>query len=243
MLAVRLVTLMKRQGIEIDNVTEIFHHPTIADIAIFASRTRPNTGSGIITIRESGTREPLFLFHEMTGTDIYFHPLTTRLDASIPVYGLTGPPLNEGQPQSMEAIAKRFLRIIRETKPLGPYSLAGWSFGGAVAYEAARQLIHAGEKVDFLALLDTVHPAFWRMSNEHTRSFSKDSLLGQVRAEHEFEQAEVIKDLELIADDSTIDVLIARCREWSILPSLLESYSNLEIEQLHSARCACQSIP
>jgi thioesterase domain-containing protein len=45
-------------------------------------------------------------------------------------------------------------------QPHGPYHLAGWSFGGVVAYEMAVQLERAGERVAFAGVLDTVAPPF-----------------------------------------------------------------------------------
>jgi thioesterase domain-containing protein len=40
-------------------------------------------------------------------------------------------------------------------QPKGPYFLAGFSFGGLVAYEMAQQLLARGEKVGLLVLFDT----------------------------------------------------------------------------------------
>ena len=48
-----------------------------------------------------------------------------------------------------------YLRKIREVQPHGPYTLAGWSMGGLIAMEAARQLTAAGEHVALVALVDT----------------------------------------------------------------------------------------
>ncbi len=40
-------------------------------------------------------------------------------------------------------------------RPGGPYALSGYSYGGLLAYETARQLVRLGEKVDLLAILDS----------------------------------------------------------------------------------------
>jgi len=45
------------------------------------------------------------------------------------------------------------VREIRRVQPAGPYTLMGYSFGARVALEAARQLEHAGERVDRLVLI------------------------------------------------------------------------------------------
>jgi thioesterase domain-containing protein len=48
-----------------------------------------------------------------------------------------------------------YAAAIRAAQPAGPYRLAGWSMGGLVAYEIARQFEEHGEEVALLALLDT----------------------------------------------------------------------------------------
>jgi thioesterase domain-containing protein len=47
---------------------------------------------------------------------------------------------------------------MREIWPEGPYHLLGFSFGGLVAYEIARQLKAAGLEVGMLGMLDTRQP-------------------------------------------------------------------------------------
>jgi acetoacetyl-CoA synthetase len=49
-----------------------------------------------------------------------------------------------------------YVAVVREAQPSGPYALAGYSFGGLVAYEMARRLRARGEQVELLALLETI---------------------------------------------------------------------------------------
>jgi thioesterase domain-containing protein len=51
-------------------------------------------------------------------------------------------------------MASAHVAQLRTVQPNGPYLLAGWSFGGVLAFEMARQLVALGERVDFLGLLD-----------------------------------------------------------------------------------------
>jgi len=60
----------------------------------------------------------------------------------------------EGIDYSVEEIAALYVRAIRSVQPAGPYLIAGWSFGGIVAYEIAQQLHAAGEQAPLLALID-----------------------------------------------------------------------------------------
>ena len=55
---------------------------------------------------------------------------------------------------SLPEIARTHVEQLRTVQPAGPYQLAGWSFGGVLAYEIAQQLVAAGEVVDFLGLFD-----------------------------------------------------------------------------------------
>jgi thioesterase domain-containing protein len=56
-------------------------------------------------------------------------------------------------------MATGYVKALRTVQPQGPYLLGGWSFGGLVAFEMARQLWQQGERVALLALLDPPTPA------------------------------------------------------------------------------------
>jgi thioesterase domain-containing protein len=61
--------------------------------------------------------------------------------------------------RDFDQMAAAYLEAVRAVQAHGPYFLGGWSFGGTVAFEMARQLRAAGEAVAFLALMDTPAPA------------------------------------------------------------------------------------
>ena len=61
-------------------------------------------------------------------------------------------------PARIEESAARYAEAIRERQPHGPYLLGGWSFGGVLAFEIARQLHEQGQRVAMPALLDTWAP-------------------------------------------------------------------------------------
>jgi phthiocerol/phenolphthiocerol synthesis type-I polyketide synthase D len=62
-------------------------------------------------------------------------------------------------PTSVEDIADDLIRQVQSIWPSGPYRLAGWSFGGVMAFEVARQLEARGACVESVLLLDTLCPA------------------------------------------------------------------------------------
>jgi thioesterase domain-containing protein len=82
----------------------------------------------------------------------------------------------EGESQlhtSVEEMAAAYLALIFEVQAEGPYYLAGWSMGGAVAFEMARQLEERGEEVALLALFDSKIAPF----GSRTQTVSEMSLL------------------------------------------------------------------
>ncbi|MGJ4931580.1 amino acid adenylation domain-containing protein [Bradyrhizobium sp. HKCCYLRH3095] len=66
---------------------------------------------------------------------------------------------------SFEQIAAYYVSKIREMRSPKPYNLLGWSFGGVVALEAARQLARGGDKTSNLILIDP----FWRVDEAALR--------------------------------------------------------------------------
>ena len=54
--------------------------------------------------------------------------------------------------------ARRYAEAVAAAHPDGPCLLGGWSFGGFVAQETARQLTAAGRDVRLVVLLDSVRP-------------------------------------------------------------------------------------
>lgn len=59
---------------------------------------------------------------------------------------------------SMASVATRMIEDMRRIQPLGPYHLVGYSLGGRIVYDAARQLLACGQAVGLLALLDCRAP-------------------------------------------------------------------------------------
>jgi thioesterase domain-containing protein len=61
----------------------------------------------------------------------------------------------KGDPETVEATAAHYLQILEREQEPSPFVLAGWSFGGLVAYEMAVQLRRQGYSVPLVALIDS----------------------------------------------------------------------------------------
>ena len=100
---------------------------------------------------------PLYIVHGAGLNVLLFNALAMNMDDEQPVYGLQARGLNgiDEPLDVMEEIAANYIAEIVAQNPTGPYALAGYSLGGTIAYEMARQLIEAGKEVKMLAVFDT----------------------------------------------------------------------------------------
>jgi amino acid adenylation domain-containing protein len=139
-------------------ITALFESPTIEKLAVLLeTEERPSYWNSLVPIKAAGNKPTLYVVHGSGLTVLVFHTLATLLDPDQPVFGLQARGLNGiDQPfDSMEDIAAYYVAEILEQNPTGPYSLAGYSFGGIVAFEMAKQLKATGREVNMLAIFDT----------------------------------------------------------------------------------------
>lgn len=111
----------------------------------------------LLPLRARGTEAPLFCVHPVLGLGWGYAALLRRLDPRRPLYGLQASGIRrpDARPASIRAMARDYVARIREVQPAGPYHLLGWSLGGTVAHAMAELLQRDGERVAFLALLDS----------------------------------------------------------------------------------------
>jgi amino acid adenylation domain-containing protein len=98
---------------------------------------------------------PLFCVSGAGGSVMVFRRLARSLGSDQPFYGLHHHAFKGDTPPSYIAIATHYIETIRRIQPEGPYFICGYSSGGKLAFEVARQLEHAHEKVAFVGLIDT----------------------------------------------------------------------------------------
>ncbi|MCJ8281726.1 MAG: thioesterase domain-containing protein, partial [Rivularia sp. ALOHA_DT_140] len=122
-----------------------------------------NLGSSVLVpIQSKGSKPPLFFIPGVLGTILFLNNLASHLGQDQPFYGLQALGSGEGaEPLTkVEEMAECYIEAIQSVQPQGPYFLAGYSFGGQVAFEMCQQLQSQGYEVAFLAILDTPAPLF-----------------------------------------------------------------------------------
>jgi non-ribosomal peptide synthetase component F/thioesterase domain-containing protein len=139
-------------------LSTLLNCPTIEGLAqLIRGELSPQTPSSIVTIQSRGTSAPLFMIHGVGGNVLNFYDLAKELGSNQPVYGVEAQSLHmKNRPLiTLEGLAAYYVREVRKVQPFGPYNFLGYSYGGFVAFEMARQLQLANEKVELVGMLDT----------------------------------------------------------------------------------------
>ncbi|MHC5597292.1 MAG: non-ribosomal peptide synthetase [Nostoc sp.] len=123
--------------------------------------------SSLVEIQPNGSKPPFFCIHGLGGEVLCFRELALHLGLDQPFYGLQPQGLDGKHPchTRLEDMAAYYIQEIQTLQPNGPYFLGGYSFGGVVAFEMARQLKEQGEQVGILVMLDSCRLGYsWRAS-------------------------------------------------------------------------------
>ncbi|HMF72991.1 MAG TPA: non-ribosomal peptide synthetase, partial [Flavitalea sp.] len=191
LIAIQLISAITKQtGISIP-MTALFKAPTIYSLARLIEPADKQKSrvvqhdviakgpdyKSLVPIRTEGSKVPLYIIHGARSYVMKLKGLAKYMDKDQPVYGLQAIGLNGTDEVvcRLEEIAAVYIADILKQNPTGPYALAGYSFGGIIAFEIARQLKAMNKKVTMVAVLDTYarqsdhfHPALTKLYNKTT---------------------------------------------------------------------------
>lgn len=204
----------------------IFEHNTVESLAAeidrisFQSSKDPYRSESIVplTRRQGGRR--LFLVHPIGGASGCYVDLATALeDYGVPI-GLNAPGLSDKESpiDDLRALAHFHLEELREAYDDQSLALIGWSFGGLVAYEMARQAQERGLRVELLAMMDTYAPVDGAYPPLAARSAEiARSLLGDLATIADRDARQILEDL--------LDA--QNCPDWEQLVEILTALPNI----------------
>lgn len=178
LIAVRMFgQLRKKFGVDLP-ISTLFEAPTITDLAALVEKqTGPRELVAPDNVHElpvaarprfrflvdmggRGQGTPFFMVAGMFGNIMNLRQLAQRLGPDRRFYGIQARGLlGDDKPhEDFTEAARDYIEELRQVQPGGPYLLGGFSGGGLIAYEMARQLHAAGEEVAMLVMLDTPLP-------------------------------------------------------------------------------------
>jgi len=176
LLAVRvMVAIEKKTGKRLPLAT-LFNNSTIKKLAHqISDEIPPEKWDSLVKIKTSGDKTPIFLIHGGGLNILLFRTISNYFDNDQPVYGLQALGLNHETeiPRTMEEIASRYVKEILAVHPNGPYCIAGYSLGGFIGFEIAKQLKEMGKEIKLLGVMDTYVGNNGGIDSKLTHTFQK----------------------------------------------------------------------
>jgi amino acid adenylation domain-containing protein len=165
LLAVRMLARAERElGLPIP-VRTLVEGRTVRHIAALRP-SAPGTRlpPGVVRVREGDPTHALFCLPGLGGVALQFERLAAKLRTRRAVFAVELHDL-EIAPSRLESLVETAATVaecMRAVQPKGPYSILGYSYGGNVAVEVARELIRQGQRVELVAVLDSYAPGSLR---------------------------------------------------------------------------------
>ncbi|WP_343240506.1 non-ribosomal peptide synthetase [Streptomyces sp. SID14515] len=158
----------QRLGVTGLEIITVLRAPTVRALAARLGEqpsSSPPSYDPIVAMQTHGAKTPLFCVHPGVGEVLVFVNLAKYFVGDRPFYALRAKGFNKGEKPftTFEQMVDCYVDAVRARQPRGPYALAGYSFGGAVAFEMAKVLRGQGERVDFVGSINLPPNIKYRM--------------------------------------------------------------------------------
>ena len=161
LLAARMLARVEAQFGKRVTLASLFRAPSVRGLArLLHSDAREFDFRQMVKLQADGAHLPLIAINN---TGVYYL-LAKRLGPQQPVTSLQvfdPSAKHETLPPTLEEIAAEYVKLIQRVHPTGPYVLAGWCVAGALAFEIARQLDAANQRVSNVFLIDSWAPGYF----------------------------------------------------------------------------------
>ncbi|MGY3053454.1 amino acid adenylation domain-containing protein [Pedobacter sp. UYEF25] len=205
MIAIKvMIEVEKQSGIRLP-LSTLFENPTVEKLATLLEVKADKQLDSLVAIKATGSKPPIYLVHGGGMNVLVFRSMAQYLDQEQPVYALQALGLN-GETvfyYSIEEIAKKYLSEVLLQNPDGPFQLTGYSLGGKIAFEMAKQLRAMGKTVKMLGIFDTYL---------HKQEVGLSKIMSKI--ERQFRKVPFIMDRLISAPGETIkyQTLIAKTK-------------------------------
>lgn len=158
LMAIRVLNQLEKETGKRLPLTTLFENNTVETMALMLEMDAKSiTWDSLVAIKPQGPKMPLYIVHGAGLNVLFFNTLAKNMDSEQPVYGLQAKGLNgvDEPLEKIEDMAAYYISEILRQNPKGPYAIAGFSFGGIIAFEMAKQFKAMGKEVKMLAMFDT----------------------------------------------------------------------------------------
>jgi amino acid adenylation domain-containing protein len=142
-----------RLGAEL-SVAQLFQAPTVSEQARLIENS--DDGCSSVVRLQTGPGPTLVLVHGGIGTLLCYRDLLKHSDPALSILGVEG--TQENSWETVEDAAAVYLADLKAFQVETPFHLAGWSSGGVIAWEMARQMKASGHDLMSLTLIDSYSP-------------------------------------------------------------------------------------
>lgn len=160
-------------GIDDVPMSTLLQAPSVRALAGRLTAARGTDGDGgydpLVPLQVTGDGTPLFCVHPGLGEVLVFVNLAKYFTGERPFYALRARGFGRGEShfESFDEMVTTYVEAIRRTQPSGPYAVAGYSYGAAVAFEIAKRLEADGDEVKFVGVFN-LPPSISGRMNEIT---------------------------------------------------------------------------
>ncbi|MFD4478870.1 alpha/beta fold hydrolase [Streptomyces sp. NPDC058471] len=160
-------------GIDGVPMSMLLQAPSVRALAVRLTAARSaDAGSAydpLVPLQVTGDGTPLFCVHPGLGEVLVFVNLAKYFTGERPFYALRARGFGQGESHfaSFDDMVTTYVEAIRRTQPSGPYAVAGYSYGAAVAFEIAKRIEADGDEVKFVGVFN-LPPSISGRMNEIT---------------------------------------------------------------------------
>ncbi|KAG6288630.1 putative NRPS-like protein biosynthetic cluster [Claviceps purpurea] len=234
----------------------LLQNPSIEGLAAIVDGMTSSMGSALaeynpIIQLQSGESlaPPIFFFHPGLGEILVFLNLS-KFFSDRRVYAIRAPGFNPGEKmhKSVDHMTNVYWQAIRDKQPHGPYVLIGYSFGAMVAFEVAKKMEAAGDKVGFIGTLNLPPHIKFRMieldwtelvlnlvyflgfiSEETAHAWSPELHKASHPLSHVLSRDQVVQRIMTIAPSQRLlelDLTESKLRHWAEVSSQLQGLAH-----------------
>jgi thioesterase domain-containing protein len=192
-------------------------------------------GANLVTLQPSGRPPGVFCVHPAAGAASCYLALAAGLGGDVPFHALRCSVRPRQGLEKLEDLAAAYLEQVLEVQPRGPYHLAGWSFGGLVALEMARQLRRRGRRLGRVVLFGAHLPPSGELAFPSPREFILKALRERL-AEYSGAPTSAFTDLDQAFATARRTGLVAPGQDYAAFLAVMEDHERTYRRHVTMAR-------